>query len=176
MQGSPPWGRGEPSRAVFLREVGIDIGPGQAAQDISSWVDAADRLVNTEWSAGFYCGAGLHAELLSGNINLQARIRLLFFSAIFKQVLAAWDGITFDKAFVGSIQSVQGLTLPPEVRESPTRLSMSDVTAAFAFDGWSRKITLFSRGSLVGKRGYHHDRPLLPEPPTSFVLYDRRCH
>jgi len=120
--------RGE--RIPDTRPFMMDLGPSTQAQDISSWVNSAERLANTRWNAGFYYGAGLHAELLAGNINLQARIRLFFFSVSFKQILASWNGIEFDKAFVGSIQPVQGLQLPDEMRDVVTNLAAQGKNAA----------------------------------------------
>lgn len=105
--------RGE--RIPDTRPLSLDLGNG-TAQDISDLANSVERLLNTRWNAGFYYGAGMHAEILSGNINLQARIRLLFFSTSFKKILAKWSGIPFDVSFVGSIKPVQGLTLPDEVR------------------------------------------------------------
>lgn len=106
--------RGE--RIPDTRPLQLDLGNG-AYQDISDLANGVERLLNTRWNAGFYYGAGMHAEILAGNINLQARIRLLFFSKTFKKILASWSGIPFDLSFVGAIQPVQNLSLPAEVRD-----------------------------------------------------------
>lgn len=105
--------RGE--RIPDARPLQVDLGGGQF-KDLSDLANGVQRLLNTRWSAGFYYGAGMHAEILSGNINLQARIRLLFFSTSFKKILAQWSGVPVDVNFVGSIKPVEGLTLPSEVR------------------------------------------------------------
>ena len=104
--------RGE--RIPDTRPLQLDLGNG-SLQDLSDLANGVDRLLNTRWNAGFYYGAGMHAEILAGNINLQARIRLLFYSTTFKKILAQWSGVPIDVNFVGSIQPIQGLSLPSEV-------------------------------------------------------------
>jgi hypothetical protein len=94
---------------------------GQVA-DVAAFGNQLLNLATTRWSGGFWYGAGMHAEILAGNINLQARIRLLFFDATFKQILAEWSGTPLDVEFVGSIQAVKDLQLPPEVLAQVTQL------------------------------------------------------
>ena len=55
--------------------------------------------------------------MLSGNVNLQARIRLLFYKKNFKKVLASWNGLVFEKSFVGSVAAVSDLELPEDVQQ-----------------------------------------------------------
>ncbi len=138
--------RGE--RMPDTRPLMMDVGSSAPLQDISDWVNGAERLANTRWSAGFYYGAGLHAEVLAGNINLQARIRLLFFSVSFKHVLAAWNGIEFEKSFVGSIQPVQGLQLPDEMRDVVTTLTAQGKNVADL-----KALVPLVGGGLVGEYG-----------------------
>jgi hypothetical protein len=104
--------RGE--RIPDTRPLQLDLGSG-GLKDFSDLANGVERLINTRWNAGFYYGAGMHAEILAGNINLQARIRLLFFSTSFKKILAQWSGVPVDVNFVGTIKAVQGLSLPSEV-------------------------------------------------------------
>lgn len=102
--------------------------PDGGNQDLSEFADDVLPLLTTRWSGGFYYGAGMRVGMLSGNVNLQARIRLLFYKKTFKKILAKWNGITFDHSFVGSIQAVDGLELPAEAQ------SIADDLAAAGAD------------------------------------------
>jgi hypothetical protein len=57
-----------------------------------------------DWDAEWTYGAGVHLESLSGQIDLAAKIKLLFFTKKWKKKLARWDALfTLDKAFTGTL-------------------------------------------------------------------------
>jgi len=57
------------------------------------------------WTANWNYGAGLKLETMSGQVDLAARIRLLFFKKTFRKKIASWKGFTQTYAFVGTIGS-----------------------------------------------------------------------
>lgn len=56
-----------------------------------------------EWEADWIYGAGARTELLSGAIDLQARVNMLFFKKKFSVRLARWTGAVKDYAFTGRL-------------------------------------------------------------------------
>lgn len=91
--------------------------PDGGIQDLSDLAGDVIPLLSTRWTGGFWYGAGMRVQILSGNVNLQARVRLLFFKKTWKKVLASWEGPEFEKSFVGSIQAAVDLELPDELEQ-----------------------------------------------------------
>jgi hypothetical protein len=59
-----------------------------------------------DWDAEWSYGAGVHLESLSGQIDLAAKIKLLFFTKKWKKKLAKWDALfTLDKSFTGRLET-----------------------------------------------------------------------
>ncbi|MFO7179879.1 MAG: hypothetical protein DIU78_014360 [Pseudomonadota bacterium] len=64
-----------------------------------------------DWEADWTYGAGAYAEFLSGQIDLAAKIKLLFFTKKFKKKLAKWDSLfTLERAFTGHLSTSGSLT------------------------------------------------------------------
>ncbi len=65
------------------------------------------------WTGDWTFGAGARAEFLSGKIDLQARVRMLFFKKTFKKVIAKWDSSgQLDYQFTGALAN--DMLLPAE--------------------------------------------------------------
>jgi hypothetical protein len=67
-----------------------------------------------DWTASWVYGARAHLETLSGQIDLQARVRLLFFKKTFKKKIADWPGFEFDYVFVGGAGESEPLAGAPD--------------------------------------------------------------
>lgn len=80
-----------------------------------------------DWQATWTYGAGARTTFLSGNIDLQARVNLLFYKKTFSKKLAHWNGFNHDYVFFGS-----SLSLGPDGKPAINPLSgHPDYGAAF---------------------------------------------
>jgi hypothetical protein len=66
-----------------------------------------------DWAAKWTYGSHAHLTMLAGELNLQARVNLLFFKKTYKKKLADWDGFTEDFTFMGGAGEDEPLSDSP---------------------------------------------------------------
>ncbi len=86
-----------------------------------------------DWDAEWTYGAGVHLESLSGQIDLAAKLKLLFFTKKWKVKLARWDALfTLDKEFAGTLTTAPDGTKTIEPKEASPSFGSFYENVAFA--------------------------------------------